>query len=268
MGEPHPGLTDDRCAPVKGCPFSADERATHADQDVPLDLQRKVALIRRNRHKPTFALAWWSLCVSGIGMFISIFGIAIASASLYFQFLDRRHVLSVVVSQIEANKNQITFGVIIKNDGDYTEVITGGDVLLDSSPNDVGSMAHSLEHCFQPIVIEAKHATHNFYTINLLPDDFKLLSGKEHNMRFLTISFDALTPDGSQASLPLILGTLKFDPAIRRLTELDLPNSVRTFDLSKQKGTSGMGVQGVRDDDAQSATVRAYTCQRKPEDIT
>lgn len=233
-----------------------------------MDVQRKLALIRRNRHKPTFALAWWSLCVSGIGMFISIFGIGIASTSLYFQFLDRRHVVSVVVSQIEANKNQITFGVIIKNDGDYTEVITGGDVLLDSSLDDVGSMAHSLEHCFQPIVIEAKHAAHNFYTINLAPEDFELLGEKETDTRFLTISFDALTPDGAQTSLPLLLGTLKFDPAVRRLTDLNLPNNVKTFDLSKQKATSGLGSRGVGDNDAQPATVRAYTCQRKPEDIT
>lgn len=200
-------------------------------------------------------------------MFISIFGIGIASASLYFQFFDRRHVLSVVVPQIEANKNQITFGVLIKNDGDYTEVITGGDVFL-SSPGAVGDMAHSLEHCFQPIVIEAKHAAHNFYTIDLALVDFELLGGRETDTRLLTISFDTLTPDGAQTSLPLHLGALKFDPATRRLTNLDLPKNVKIFDLSKEKGTSGLGSRGVGDDDAQPASVRAYTCQRKPEDIT
>lgn len=204
--------------------------------------ERVLSSIRKNLDKPTEAVAWGSLIIAALSLVISIVGSAIALASLYFQFFDKNHGLSFVVSSAEIRDHEVTFGVVFNNPGDYTEVVTNGDISLGQRANSNVFSGHYLESCFQPITIESKKAMHRYYTVQIPISDMLEKSPKEGDLtHHILIGFKALSPSGKEVGTSLALGTITHSTSTGKIEKLEIPKNIASFNFSPKNEKEGLG---------------------------
>lgn len=223
-------------------------------------LKRVLASIRKNMDKPTEAVAWGSFLIAVLGLLISVAGSAIAIASLYFQFFDKTHALSVVVSSAEIRDHEITFGVVFNNPGDYTEVITNGKITLRQKANSSFLSGHNLENCFQPITIESKKAMHRYYTVQIPLSHVLEKAPKGSDLtHHMVIGFNALSPSGKDVSTALALGTITHSTSTGKIERLEIPKNTTSFNFSLKNENEGLGSHFVPDSWKPNPSI---TCRR------
>lgn len=137
-------------------------------------------------------------------------GLLIAVFTLYQQTAGKEHNLNIIASSIDPGGDEITFGMIYQNTGNYTEVITDADAFLRDNKSPTVSWGNTLEECFEPIVLKPGETIHKYYTVKLPYYGFEKTSGKNGNLESdLILSHSVLMPNAGSERFTLNIGEAK-----------------------------------------------------------
>jgi len=219
---------------------------------------------QKNFDTQTEAIAWISLAASFFGLIISVVGILIAGTSIYLQFFDKKHSLYAVVSSYEIQNDEVTFGVVFNNQGDFTEVVTSGVITLREKPDPERQENFALEYCFQPITIESKKAIHRYYTVQFaLSKPVNPAIDSEARIRRMEIEFVALSSENKRFQTSLDIGSITQNTLTSKIKELAIPTSTLAFNFSSKK-TEELGTIHLGDDPKKD---EPGGCRRKDDEV-
>ena len=169
------------------------------------------------------------------------------------------------MSSYEIQNDEVTFGVVFSNQGDYTEVITAGDVTLSPKSKPDQMSVHELEECFQHITIESRKAIHHYYTVKF--DSEQILKPNAINKEMpqnLVFNFSALSPENKQFVASKKIGTITHNLLTRKIKEIWIATSKLTFNFNDKDAIDGLGrmvLPNISEKDEQ------YGCRRKEDEI-
>jgi hypothetical protein len=137
-------------------------------------------------------------------------GLLVAVFTLYQQIAGKEHNLNIIVSSIDPGGDEITFGMIYQNTGNYTEIITDADASLRDNKSPTVSWGDTLEDCFAPIVLRPGDAIHKYYTVKLPYYGFEKTPDKNGNLESdLILSYSVLMPNAGSERFTLNIGEVK-----------------------------------------------------------
>lgn len=163
-------------------------------------------------------------------------GVVVACVSLYFQFFNKDHEMSLSVTSFEVAKDELVIGVIYKNSGDYQEAILNGGIILDEL-NSKGELSgvklhFNLADCFTPIVLEPNGIHHKYYKVSLRSS----VIYEEHVIEAtissaVSATFYFLLPDNRIGSERFNLGDVAYGVKEGNIQEFEVTENNHEFDF-------------------------------------
>lgn len=154
-------------------------------------------------------------------------GLIVAAFTLYLQTAGKEHNLNIIVSSIDASSDEITFGIIYQNTGNYTEVITDAFASLRDKTSPTVSWGDTLEDCFVPVALKPSDAIHKYYTVKLPYYGFEKIPDKDGNLESnLTLTYTVLMPNAASQRFNLDVGEVQHRAAEGTVADLHINKNV------------------------------------------